>query len=198
MALSFRYDKVVALSFRYGRVVARRSFAVGCLLTAVCSLTASGCASSVEERPAAAVPRYGSGPEFEWTTIDDKPLTANDLRGRVTLLLFVTMHELGSQLMVQQAEQSLHKVVPRINAVAVLMEGPEYTPLAPAFRDGLSLSYPLVMAGPALLRGSSPFGEIDYLPTTLVLDRQGNETQRLRGPVSEAQLDAALQAARDR
>lgn len=198
MALSFRYDKDVALSLRCERVVARRCCAVGCLLAVLCSLGASGCASSAEERPAAAMPRYGSGPEFEWTTIDDKPLTANDLRGRATLLLFVTMHELGSQLMVQQAEQRLHKVVPRINVVAVLMEGPEYTPLAPAFRDGLSLSYPLVMASPALLRGSTPFGEIDYLPTTLVLDRQGNEAQRLRGPVSEAELDAALRAARER
>jgi hypothetical protein len=135
-------------------------------------------------------------PEFVWTTIDGETLRSADLRGRATLLLFVTMHELGSQLMAQQAEHCLHKVVPRVNAVAVLMEGPEFASLAPAFREGLSLSYPLVMATPAMLRASSPFGEIDYLPTALVLDPEGKETERFRGPTSEAELERALVEAR--
>jgi hypothetical protein len=169
------------------------------LFGSVCCLSLLGCSPSADSRPLVMPSAaQGVGPDFKWTTIDDQVLLGSELRGRASLVLFVTMHELASQLVVQQAEQCVHKVVPRINAVAVLMEGPEYTTLAPAFREGLSLTYPLVMAGPALLRGGSPFGEIDYLPTTLVLDRQGTEAKRFRGPVTEAQLEAALKAAAER
>jgi hypothetical protein len=125
-------------------------------------------------------------------TIDGQRLGSRELQGRRTLLEFITLHEAASQLVAKQGEDFLHQSTPRINVIGVIMEGSEYQQLAPAFREGVGISYPLVMADTWLLGGHSPYGEIDFLPLTLVLDENAAETERFLGPPSEAQLSEAL------
>jgi hypothetical protein len=166
------------------------------LLGLACGLLAACGAANAEAEPTALL-AMEPGPHFSWTTIDGARITSDDLRGRASLVLFITMHELGSDLMAQQAEHCLHSVAPRTNVVAVLMQGPEFAPLATSFRDQLELSYPVVMADPAALRGTSPFGAIDYLPKTFVLDRNTQVKRAISGITTEAELERALHAAAD-
>lgn len=162
------------------------------LLLAAASLPS--CSSSPPPSVTPHVPQ-GKSLEFEYLGPDDARLAATQLRGRVTLLLLLTTHDLGSQLMARQAQELLRRFVPRINAAAIVMEAPQYGSLVPLFKQGLELSYPVVMADAALLSGRGPFGEVGFLPTSVVLDRQGREAERIVGGASMAQLEAALRRA---
>jgi hypothetical protein len=167
------------------------TLSAGLLLALV---TLPTCSNSTPASVTPSVPQ-GRSLEFEYLGPDDARLAATQLRGRVTLLLLLTTHDLGSQLMARQAQELLRRFVPRINAAAIVMEAPQYGSLVPLFKQGLELSYPVVMADAALLSGRGPFGEVGFLPTSVVLDRQGRESERIVGGATMAQLEAALRRA---
>lgn len=120
---------------------------------------------------------------------------AASTRGRATLVLLVTTFDMGSQLMAQRVNQLLHTHVPRINAGAVVMEPPKYGLFADAYRDGLKLDYPVVLADHATLEGRGPFGIVEHIPTLLVLDKAGREVARFLGPVEESDIVGSLEVA---
>jgi hypothetical protein len=115
----------------------------------------------------------------------------------VSLLLLLTTQEAGSQLVAKEAQELMHTVVPRINVGAIIMEEPAYSVLVSPFKQGLGLTYPVVMADAALMSGGGPFGSISYLPTLLVLDRDGFERERIVGAATEPMIREALERARE-
>ena len=73
-------------------------------------------------------------------------VSSEELRGRATVLLFVTTFDLASQAEAKHLEDLYRTHKPRINAVAVVMEAPKYAPLARSFAEVLGLSYPVALA----------------------------------------------------
>jgi hypothetical protein len=114
----------------------------------------------------------------------------------VTALLFLTTYDLASQLVASQIAELVRSFAPRINAAAVVLEPPRYAELLPAYRESLSLPYPVVMADFQTQAGEGPFGAIRNVPTLVILDREGRETWRHLGPVSIAQIERKLKSAR--
>jgi hypothetical protein len=112
-------------------------------------------------------------------------------------LLLLTTHDAGSQLIAKEAQELMHTVAPRINVGAIIMEEPAYSVLLAPFKEGLGLTYPVVMADAALLSGGGPFGAIGYLPTLLVLDREGFERERIVGAATQPMIEDALERARE-
>jgi hypothetical protein len=135
-------------------------------------------------------------PHYDFRGADGQRISSSEWRGRVSLLLLLATHDLGSQLMARQANELLHRVTPRINVGVIVMEGPQYAALLETFQQGLELSYPVVMASAELLGGRSPFGEITYLPTLLIFDRQGRQVERILGAASLGEMEAAVERAR--
>jgi hypothetical protein len=118
------------------------------------------------------------------------------MRGRVTALLFITTYDLASQLLVRRLSEVIGSFAPRANAAAVVVEAPRYAELLPAYRQAMSLPFPVVMADFATLQGGGPFGGILNVPTLIVLDRDGRQTWRHEGPVERDQIEDALRRAR--
>jgi hypothetical protein len=87
------------------------------------------------------------------------------------------------------------RFTPRANAAAVVLEAPAYAELLPAYRETLALPYPVVMADFATQQRQGPFGDIQNVPTLVVLDRGGREVWRHQGALEARDIEAALERA---
>ena len=161
----------------------RRALSLSSLLFVACQ--------RVDEAPAAAVVTESRGQvqRYVFGTTDGQELSAENLRGRVTALLFVTTFDLASQAAAKRLNTVFDTHRPRINAGAVVLEAAKYAPLADVFRSSLELSYPVAIADLALLEQSSTLGEVRSVPTLIVLDAAGREVQRVLGDFSVAELE---------
>jgi hypothetical protein len=128
----------------------------------------------------------------------DDVVNSDTTRGRVTVLVFITTFDLVSQLVVRRVGEVIVRFRPRANAAAVVVEAPQYAELLGAYRESLSLPYPVVMADFATQQGSGPFGDITKVPTTVVLDRDGAEVWRHQGPLGPDEIESALRRASQR
>jgi hypothetical protein len=123
---------------------------------------------------------------------DGSRLGSEETRGRVTVLIFVTTYDMGSQIVVREVADLFRRHVPRFNAGVVVLEPPRNAPLAEAFAAALELPFPLAMADPATLEGRGPFGEVIGVPTMVVLDATGAERHRSEGVVSTAAIERVI------
>ena len=131
---------------------------------------------------------------FSYQATDGSRLDSARVRGRFTVLLFITTFDSASQLMARQLNQTLHTHTPRINVAAIVLEDPDYAPLAQVFHDSLDLDYPVALADAATLRGESPFGPIRRVPTLVVLSPRAERVWRREGFVAPAVVEQALDA----
>ncbi len=170
------------------------------LRTAVVALALGligGCSSSGSARSRPDHPRGTSGVQFVYASVDGDELSSATTRGRATAVLFVTTFDLASQLMARRLDGIVRRHTPRANAAAIVLEPPKYIVMARGFQSALQLSYPIAMAD-EWERRVTPFGHIDRVPTLVVLDRSGVETERFHGVVPEARVEAALASASKR
>ncbi len=156
-------------------------------------LSAVGCGSAERRRPETPVARASGEPiEFAFGRPDGGLFDSASTRGRVTVVLFVTTFDLASQVQAKQLNQTLRRYRPRINAGAVVLEAPKYAVFADAFGDSLGLIYPIALADTPTREGRGPFGEIEGVPTVVVLSRDGREVWRKFGHVPPRELDRVL------
>jgi len=166
---------------------------------ALCLLLLSGACQRVAEPPAeepSESDTRGQVQRYVFGTTDGEELSAEGMRGRVTVLLFVTTFDLASQMAAKQLDQVLHTHTPRINAGAVVLEAAKYAPLADVFRTSLKLSYPVALADLDTLARDSTLGEVRSVPTWIVFDAHGREVLRMYGAVSKDEIEGWLARAR--
>lgn len=132
---------------------------------------------------------------FHWPRVsgDGTELTEADLRGRISVLVFITTYDVPSQAQVRFLSTLSRDHVPRLNAVALVLEPPEHLPIVEAFASALDLKYPVVLADPATIRGEGPFAGLHHVPAVAILDRDGRERFRHLGLMPTAQLEDAVQ-----
>ena len=122
-------------------------------------------------------------------------LSSESTRGRVTVIVFITTYDLGSQLVLRELIDLVHSHEPRINVGAIVLEPPRNAPLVQAFSDTLELPFPAALADTATLEARGPFGEVRAVPTLVVLDPVGRETWRQSGVVSVEEMTRAVDRA---
>jgi hypothetical protein len=158
--------------------------------------SALACATPAAGVPVASPARRAAPIQFDFPAVgDDVIVNSETMRGRVTALLFITTFDLASQLLARRLGEVLISFAPRANAAAVVIEPPRYADLLPAYREAMSLPYPVVIADFATQQGGGPFGSVTFVPTLIVLDREGREVWRHEGPLERRELEAALRQA---
>jgi hypothetical protein len=169
---------------------------------ACCAILGLALASCSGAKTAADATADGSGSsserplEFEFPGVGDEgSVSSATTRGRVTLLAFVATYDLASQILLRNIAEVIVGFTPRVNAAAVVLEAPRYAELVPAYRSALGLPYPVVMADFATQQGQGPFGDIERVPVTVVLDREGRQVSRAQGSLTPGELEAALRRA---
>ncbi|MCC6648241.1 MAG: TlpA family protein disulfide reductase [Polyangiaceae bacterium] len=165
-------------------------------LTAAALVALAGCGSTraPSPRPAHAAP---SGPpvEFSFESIDERDVSSAALRGRATVIAFVTTYAAPSTIQARYLKKVAADHVPRINAALVFYEQAENRPLVRIFRDALGLSLPIAMADAESIAGRGAFKGLDTVPSVVVLDPSGREVWRKVGVADATELQRALRDA---
>ena len=129
---------------------------------------------------------------FAYQRIDGAMVTAKSYRGRMTLIVMVTTYDTASQAQAQFVEALVHRYVPRMNALLLVLEPPQNAPLVEAYAGGLGLSYDVAMADADTVAGNGPFPGLHHVPSVVLLDRESREVWRHVGIVETAPLEAAI------
>jgi hypothetical protein len=153
-----------------------------------------GCAAgAVSESETAGTPlKTGPVALFSYGATDGSRVDSARMAGRFTLLLFITTFDPASQLMARHLNQTLHTHTPRLNVAAIVLEEPNYAPLALVFHDSLELDYSVALADAATLRGESSFGPIRRVPTLVLLNPRGELIWEHEGFLPPAVIEQAL------
>lgn len=152
------------------------------------------------ERQSAAPTRAAlSAPlEFAFGTLEGGVLSARSLRGRVTLLCFVTTFDWASQEQARVLKELLHSHRPRLNVAIVALEPPSHTVLVETFKSSLELDFPVAMAEEAERAAFGPMLRLDRVPLTLILDAEGRIRFERAGLVRLAALGALARELEER
>ncbi|HKQ71009.1 MAG TPA: TlpA family protein disulfide reductase [Polyangiaceae bacterium] len=144
-------------------------------------------------QPAFAETNRSSPLQFRYELVDGKGWLASEmLRGRPTVLAFLTTYDLGSQAEARFLAGVAKRHVPRINAAAIVLETPQNRPLMVAFRDALRLDYPVAIGDSGLIRGEGPFGDVHVVPSVVVLDAESRLVRKHFGLAKEDDIEDAL------
>jgi hypothetical protein len=154
-----------------------------------------GCASE----PPAPQPVFASVAKsaplhFQYQVIDGQSwLTSESLRGRPTVLGFLTTYDLASQAQARFLNGIARRLGGRVQIGAVMLERIENRPLIIAFRDALDLAYPVAMGDADIIGGKGPFGDVHVVPATVVLDAEGRLVWKKLGLTAEEEIEKVLQ-----
>jgi hypothetical protein len=168
-----------------------------CFLLVMATLAATSFACAAKKDSQVEAPERTSGEflEFAFAGLSGEAISSAQTRGRVTVLLFVTTFDLPSQAAAKRLEDLYRTHVPRLNAVAVVMEAPRHVELARAFRETLGLSYPLGMVDKRELSEHPQLRNVQTVPSWIFLSRQGRVSFVAVGGVSPEQLEEAARSA---
>lgn len=160
-----------------GKLRGRRFFVARGIPVIACYFLCLTCGSALSSTPGTSAAIKSMAP-WVFAGTDGSAVSAADMRGRATIVLFLTTYDTASQIAAERFDHCIHSLSRRANAIAVAMEPPDHAVLVSTFHDSLKLSYPILMPDPSTLAGQGPFGAIGVVPTWVVLDAYGREVWR--------------------
>jgi hypothetical protein len=128
----------------------------------------------------------GAPVDFDFDSIDDRPVSAPATRGKPTVITFVTTSSLPAQAQVDFLVARAKNDGDRVNYAVVAVEPPDARELVELYRRALGAPFPMAMADSATLAGGGAFGDVSGVPVTVVLDRSGRIAWRADGRVARS------------
>ncbi len=157
------------------------------------ALFAAGAAAACGPAPVGAdVPANGAPLGFRFLALGGRPDVSDaSLRGRAALVAFLATYDLASQAQARFLS-ALAARRKDLAYVAVVLEPPANVPLVIGFRDALALDFPVALADAATIAGRGPFGEVNAVPTVVLLDADVRVVWRHVGLTREEDLERAI------
>lgn len=115
--------------------------------------------------------------DFNFDSLDEHPVSSAAMRGKTTVLAFVTTFDLQSQAQVDYLAAMAKHDGDRVNYAIVALEQPANRELVESFRGFISQKFGVLLTtalgDAATIAGGGPFGDVHVVPTVVVLDRAG-------------------------
>ena len=142
-----------------------------------------------------ALPQRVAAPDATFTTIEGQTLATADLRGKVVLVNFWATDCIPCMREMPRIVQTYNKYRARgFETVAVAMSyDPPNRVLDYARKNALPFKVALDFSGDLARR----FGDVQFTPTTFVIDRRGNIVKRYLGEPDFAALHSLLESKLD-
>ena len=129
-------------------------------------------------------------PAMHLVTVGGRAIHLRALRGKVVLLNFWATWCGPCRMEIPEFEQLQRQYQGRIQVIGLSIDETPAAQVA-AFAHRLGVNYPVVMASNAI---QAKFGAVPAVPTTFVIDRQGEIVQRDVGLHSYAEFNAVTRA----
>jgi hypothetical protein len=168
----------------------------GCVALVVCAAAACQPAPS----PAVDAPAVGASSadlrapvDFEFESLDGRPVSSAAGRGNVSVLTFVTTGSILAQAQVDFLVAMAKHDAGTVHYALVALEDRANRELVGIYARTLSVPFPVAVADVPTLQGAGPFGDVTSVPVTVVLDRNGRVVLRAEGRVVKSdELRAAM------
>ena len=135
----------------------------------------------------------GPAVDFAFDSLDDRPVSAEAMRGKPTVVAFVTTGSLPAQAQVGFLVAMARNDAQRVNYVVVALEARENRELVELYAKSLSIPFPVALADNQTRSGSGAFGDVTRVPVTVLLDRSGRAIWRVGGRVAKSdEIRAAM------
>lgn len=175
------------------RRTTERAIALACLLAAA---SAGGCAKrSGPPVGTSSVPMTSSEREpaiFAFESLDERPVDSKATRGKVTVLAFITTWDVASQgqvdFLVAMAKNDGDKVFYGL----VVMQDRKERELIEVYRSKLEVTFPVALGTPDVMEPDGPFGNVQVVPTVVILDRGGHVVWRSEGITKSDEIRRAM------
>lgn len=153
------------------------------LLAALCAACRASHAAG-DPPPGASTLAIDPETEFEFDSLDGRPVSAAAMRGKPTVIAFVTTDSLAGQaqvdFLVAMAKHDAARVNYAVVAISVERE------LAELYAKSLSLTFPVAILDPGKALGATAFGDLSVVPVTVLLDPGGHVIWRAQARVARA------------
>lgn len=171
-----------------------RGLPAGLLLSALVSLApalraAEGAAPAKPAAAAGSLAIPGPGPTWSLTDLDGKPVGSEALKGKVVVVDFWAtwcgpcVHEIPGYVELQKKYAERGLVI-----VGLSLDQKGEAAVRP-FAKRMKINYPLALATPEVV---TAFGEIESIPTTFLIDREGKLRHRKLGVMAAADYEKLI------
>jgi hypothetical protein len=129
---------------------------------------------------------------FTYDSLDARPVSSFALRGKPTVMAFVTTYDLGCQAQVNYLVAMAKNDGDKTNYALVALEKREERELVEVYRTNLGVTFPVALADEPTIAGSGPLGDVHKIPTVVVLDRSSRIAWKKTGLAKSDEIRAAL------
>jgi hypothetical protein len=131
--------------------------------------------------------------DFDFDSLDARPVSSAVMRGKLTVMTFLTTGSLMAQAQVDFLVAMAKHDADTVNYVAVALEERRDRELVELYGKTLGVKFPVALADASTRAGAGPFGDVTSVPVTVVLDRAGRVVLRAQGRVAKSdEIRAAM------
>ena len=158
------------------------------------SVGLAGCRGSPPLAPVgvSGAPTLNVAIAFHYDSLDERQVSSDALRGRPTVIAFVTTWDLMSQAQVDFLVAMAKNDVDRVNYALVALQEVKDRELVEVYRSKLGVTFRVALGDKETIAGGGPFGDVHNVPTIVVLDRDGRVAWQRVGLAKSEDLRAAL------
>jgi len=145
----------------------------GLLLVACGAKKSDGPPIGISASVGAPLPNTEKSTEFAFDSLDERPVSSEAMRGRPTVIAFVTTGDIVGQAQLSYLVHMAKNDGDRVNYVMVALHPRKEVVLVEGYRKTLGIEFPVALGDATATGAQGPFGEISAVPALVVLDRRG-------------------------
>jgi hypothetical protein len=130
--------------------------------------------------------------DFEFDSLDDRPVNSASTRGAPTVIAFAATWDLMSQAQVDFLVTMAKHDGASVHYALVALQEPKDRELVEVYAQKLNVEFPVALADAATIAGGGSFGDVHNVPTVVVLDARGRLVWLHPGVAKSSEIRAAM------
>lgn len=165
---------------------------MGPLVVSLCVACGGAGAKPAESAPGASSVPARDVATYAFESLDARPVTSTAFAGKPVVLAFVTTWDLPSQAQVRYLIEMDKRDQGKVAYAAVCLQESKDRELIEVYRSTLGVTFPMAIADRGTLAGAGAFGDVQSVPTVVVVDATGHVVLQKVGLVPSDEIRAAL------
>ncbi|WP_394837857.1 TlpA family protein disulfide reductase [Pendulispora rubella] len=171
---------------------------VGYVLAFACGCSLLGCGSSKPPPPVGVSTVQSTERKapvrFEYDSLDERPVSSAAMKGKLSVIAFITTWDLSSQAQVDYLVPMSKRDGDQVAYALVALQPRRDRELIELYRTKLGVTFPVALGDAETISGSGAFGDVHAVPTVIILDREGRVVWRNVGLVKADEIRRELRS----